>query len=246
MLIHGIIPMSQANGPGERFTVWTQGCSRGCPGCFNPATHEDKKMKNHDGWLSLLTCYRKKKARQGSHGAHNAAPEAYVQNGLPTTLTSTIFHPAGTVNEFPAELSIPQIISRIPRGRVSGISVSGGEPFEQPEDLARLLLAARKLGLHTLVYSGFTYEELRCAAPEVLCEIDMLIDGPYIRGIPRTSPWTGSGNQRVLCLREGKVVLWDSVFSAAAIEGEIFIDSRGAITETGIFSLAGSGVAARA
>jgi hypothetical protein len=55
MLIHGILPASRANGPGERFTVWTQGCSRGCPGCFNPATHEDKKMKKEKWWLCQLS-----------------------------------------------------------------------------------------------------------------------------------------------------------------------------------------------
>ncbi|MBI5883045.1 MAG: radical SAM protein [Elusimicrobia bacterium] len=30
-----IIERSAANGPGERFVVWTQGCSLACPGCLN-------------------------------------------------------------------------------------------------------------------------------------------------------------------------------------------------------------------
>lgn len=37
--IHAYEPVSRANGPGRRAVVWTQGCSIGCPGCFNPATH---------------------------------------------------------------------------------------------------------------------------------------------------------------------------------------------------------------
>ncbi|MDR1933419.1 MAG: radical SAM protein [Spirochaetales bacterium] len=184
MMIHSLLPASRANGPGERFVLWTQGCSRRCPGCFNPGA-QAKKI------------------------------------------------PAG-------ELSVSRIISNIPSGRVSGITVSGGEPFEQPEELLRLLAAARGLGLHTLVYSGFTYEELRRTAREILREIDMLIDGPYLREIPPLSPWTGSGNQRLLRLREGEVLSRDNGFSPQAVpfvEGEIFIDSRGLITETGIFSL---------
>ncbi len=32
-------PRSRANGPGVRFVVWSQGCTLGCPGCFNPETH---------------------------------------------------------------------------------------------------------------------------------------------------------------------------------------------------------------
>ena len=37
--LHAIEPRSRANGPGARFVVWLQGCSLGCPGCFNPTTH---------------------------------------------------------------------------------------------------------------------------------------------------------------------------------------------------------------
>ncbi|MCA9706513.1 MAG: radical SAM protein [Myxococcales bacterium] len=32
------LPKSAANGPGERFVVWVQGCPLACPGCWNPDT----------------------------------------------------------------------------------------------------------------------------------------------------------------------------------------------------------------
>jgi anaerobic ribonucleoside-triphosphate reductase activating protein len=38
--VHAIEPRSRANGPGARFVVWLQGCTLGCAGCFNPATHD--------------------------------------------------------------------------------------------------------------------------------------------------------------------------------------------------------------
>jgi len=37
--IHQFLPLSRANGPGARAVIWVQGCSLGCPGCFNPETH---------------------------------------------------------------------------------------------------------------------------------------------------------------------------------------------------------------
>ncbi len=37
--LHAFLAASRANGPGRRAVVWVQGCSLGCPGCFNPATH---------------------------------------------------------------------------------------------------------------------------------------------------------------------------------------------------------------
>jgi len=40
--IHGFIPSSLTNGPGNRAVVWTQGCTLACPGCFNTATHSQK------------------------------------------------------------------------------------------------------------------------------------------------------------------------------------------------------------
>ena len=35
----GFVNASSANGPGRRIVIWVQGCSIGCPGCFNPTTH---------------------------------------------------------------------------------------------------------------------------------------------------------------------------------------------------------------
>ncbi len=39
MLLHALIPASRANGPGLRAVVFFQGCTLGCPGCWNPQTH---------------------------------------------------------------------------------------------------------------------------------------------------------------------------------------------------------------
>jgi len=39
--VHATEARSRANGPGSRFVVWLQGCTLGCPGCFNPATHPE-------------------------------------------------------------------------------------------------------------------------------------------------------------------------------------------------------------
>jgi anaerobic ribonucleoside-triphosphate reductase activating protein len=37
--VHSFLPETKANGPGLRCALWLQGCSLGCPGCFNPETH---------------------------------------------------------------------------------------------------------------------------------------------------------------------------------------------------------------
>jgi len=46
--VHAVEPRSRANGPGARFVVWLQGCTLGCPGCFNPTTHAPDAGRDGD------------------------------------------------------------------------------------------------------------------------------------------------------------------------------------------------------
>ncbi len=97
-----------------------------------------------------------------------------------------------------------------------GVSLLGGEPFAQPDGLLALVRALRECGcVHILCYSGYTYAALRRRARRqpaigtVLDEIDMLIDGPYVKDLADSAgPWTGSGNQRVLVLDRGQPRPW--------------------------------------
>ena len=40
--VHSILSESKVNGPGSRIVIWTQGCSKGCIGCFNPETWDNQ------------------------------------------------------------------------------------------------------------------------------------------------------------------------------------------------------------
>ena len=90
---------------------------------------------------------------------------------------------------------------------VEGISVLGGEPFEQAAGVAAVARAAKALGLTVMVYSGYSLAELRNRddAAELLAEIDLLVDGRYDRDRPEPPPplgrrWLGSTNQTMHCL----------------------------------------------
>jgi anaerobic ribonucleoside-triphosphate reductase activating protein len=101
-----------------------------------------------------------------------------------------------------------------------GVSILGGEPFAQAEGLLALVKELRCRGCrHIVCYSGYTLETLvkkaeqQPAILEVLADIDVLIDGPYVEALAHSGgAWTGSGNQRVIDLREtrrtGRTVLF--------------------------------------
>ncbi len=94
---------------------------------------------------------------------------------------------------------------------VSGLTLSGGEPFSQPAACAALAARAHAQGKDVWTWSGWTYEELRQraesepAVAELLRQTDVLVDGPYIDARRDLDlEWRGSDNQRVLELREGR------------------------------------------
>jgi anaerobic ribonucleoside-triphosphate reductase activating protein len=89
--------------------------------------------------------------------------------------------------------------------RVKGVTVLGGEPFEQGAAVAAVLSPLRADGLSAIVYSGHTHEWLRRAKdPEIdalLGQTDLLIDGPFLPHLYNDRlAWRGSTNQRLLCL----------------------------------------------
>lgn len=100
------------------------------------------------------------------------------------------------------EVPVEELIADMRKNPLlDGLTLSGGEPFLQAEDCAKLARAARESGLNVWCYTGWTLEELqgRADAQVLLQEIDVLVDGAYVEA-ERTFnlPWRGSENQRVI------------------------------------------------
>ncbi|MBQ8682718.1 MAG: anaerobic ribonucleoside-triphosphate reductase activating protein [Selenomonadales bacterium] len=103
---------------------------------------------------------------------------------------------------------------------IRGITFSGGEPFLQSKAMAHLAHYAKTKNLHTLAYTGYTFEQLLAMSEtevgiaDFLAQLDMLVDGPFVleeRDI--TLQFRGSKNQRILdvpkSLKKGKAVFWE-------------------------------------
>lgn len=94
------------------------------------------------------------------------------------------------------------------RNGVDGITISGGEPFDQANALRALVRelckwrAANGLVLDILVYSGRPHRYLAERYADILCSIDVLIPEPYVETSPEGKIWRGSGNQPLVLLSE--------------------------------------------
>jgi len=76
------------------------------------------------------------------------------------------------------------------------VTISGGEPFLQPEALHSLISGLRERGADDiLVYSGYLVEDIGQRFPHTLELIDALVDGPFMEGQETESLWKGSQNQ---------------------------------------------------
>lgn len=174
--IHSVIEKSRVNGPGTRLVIFTQGCERGCSGCFNSALHPYE-----DG--------------------ERISPEVLLKSHV--------------------------------SGSIEGITVSGGEPFDQIEALQRLLKTAKEVyGLSTIVYTGYNHETLisRDMSAACLAHIDVLIDGEFVEEKKeRTLLARGSTNQKIIIL-SGRYKQEDFHMPGKV---EITIAGDGTVTSTG-------------
>ncbi len=102
---------------------------------------------------------------------------------------------------------------------LDGVTLSGGEPFMQAPELARVAKAVKEKNLSVIVYSGYTFEELmalskeRKGYTELLSYTDVLIDGRFeLDKRSMDLRFRGSRNQRAIdvaaSLAAGSAVLY--------------------------------------
>lgn len=100
---------------------------------------------------------------------------------------------------------------------LKGITLSGGDPFVQPQQMAELAEKAHERGLDVVTYTGYTIEELLDGLDEhpgwkqLLEQTDTLVDGRFL--LEQKSmllKFRGSKNQRVIdpkaSLEQGRAV----------------------------------------
>lgn len=90
---------------------------------------------------------------------------------------------------------------------VDGITITGGEPFDQALVCAKLAIGAKKLGYNVWTYTGYTYEYLlesnRPDCGLLLANTDVLVDGPFVESLKSYElKFRGSSNQRIIDVKQ--------------------------------------------
>lgn len=126
---------------------------------------------------------------------------------------------------------------------IEGLTISGGEPLEQPDGLCRLLDGVRNdTSLSVILFSGLEMEEIGAMplGSDILRGIDVLIAGRFVQARRLSRGLRGSSNQRIHLLTDR--------YSLSQIEetpvAEVIVDPEGRLTLSGIDppELSGTGV----
>jgi anaerobic ribonucleoside-triphosphate reductase activating protein len=100
---------------------------------------------------------------------------------------------------------VDELVDVILKSDVEGITLLGGEPFDQAEECSKLAQQVRLAGMGVITFTGYQYEDLSTSDRQdwesLLEATDLLVDGPYLRDLPEIErAWVGSSNQRFLNL----------------------------------------------
>lgn len=115
------------------------------------------------------------------------------------------------------EKAFAELMDCLNDDNIRGLSVLGGEPFDNLGGLNDLIKNVRERSEKDIwVYSGYTFEELvqKDGTMDVLKNIDVLVDGRFVEELKDLKlKFRGSSNQRIIDMKRtleiGKILLMD-------------------------------------
>lgn len=110
-----------------------------------------------------------------------------------------------------------EVIKDLKLDEVKGLTILGGEPFQNEVDLLEVLRDIKKeVQKDIWIFSGYTYEEILKDEDKkkLLEECDILVDGRFVEALKDLNlRFRGSSNQRIIdvqkSLESNEVVLFD-------------------------------------
>ena len=137
------------------------------------------------------------------------------------------------------DISIQELKQLVSKDGLDGVTILGGEPFDQAKSLLAFLQCVKEVGKNVIVFSGYLFETLSNSDSEYvrlsLKLIDLLIDGEYKKNSPDYNrPLIGSLNQRVIPLSDVGNVLAKSL-EQYRDKIEVRINKNGSVIVNGMW-----------
>ena len=100
--------------------------------------------------------------------------------------------------------TLAEVIKR--HTKIDGVTLSGGEPFEQQEACVELLKLLPD-HLNVWIYTGYKYDDIKDT--ELAKMADFIVDGKFERDNLVTDWWGGSSNQNLIDIKKGTVTTYE-------------------------------------
>lgn len=99
------------------------------------------------------------------------------------------------------------VVSYVQDNNVSGLTLLGGEPFQNVEGLLPVVAAVKAAAPEkpVWIYSGYTYEQIMACPKkkELLVACDILVDGLFVERLKDPGlRFRGSSNQRIIDIQK--------------------------------------------
>ena len=98
------------------------------------------------------------------------------------------------------DIDVIEKIKNLDLNGIDGVTISGGDPFYQLDELESLVEYLSKRFDDILIYTGYVYEEIKFLpqVKNIVKNISVLIDGPYIQELDQNERLRGSTNQNII------------------------------------------------
>ncbi len=163
-IVNKIIPFSSVDGPGNRTSIFLQGCNFNCIYCHNPETIN---LCSNCG-LCLLSCPTKALTKDNGKVLWNKANCCNCDSCIKTCNSCS----SAKVQSMSADEVMEEIMNYKPF--ISGITVSGGECTLQEEFLVELFKRAKKENLTCFIDSNGSKDFRKMNELTELCDKVML------------------------------------------------------------------------
>jgi anaerobic ribonucleoside-triphosphate reductase activating protein len=133
-----------------------------------------------------------------------------------------------------------ELVARVLAADTDGLTLLGGEPFDQAAALAVVASGVRQAGRSVVTFTGYTTAELQAAVDAgredvaaLLSATDLLVAGPFLADqIDTARPWVGSTNQEFVLLSDRFPHLLDEL-ATTPDRLEITVDAAGRVAING-------------